>query len=161
MIEEQARIVAVEGEDAWVAVDRKSVCGSCDAKKGCGTGVLTGILGRRNAPLRVRNTLGLKSGDWVTLGVNEGAILKGAVAMYLAPLLGLFIVSAIAQFLLGFSEPMAITAGLAAFVAVLVWVKVHFRKLEALPQYQPAMIRQTQTGVSVKVSRFDLNQPGH
>lgn len=160
MIEEQARVIDLAGDDAWVAVERKSVCGSCDAKKGCGTGVLTTVLGHRNDSLRVKNALGARPGDWVVLGIKESALLKGAAAMYLAPLLGLFLVSGLAQFLFRLSEPLSIASGIAAFVAVLFWVRSHFRKLASDPRYQPIMLKQTEAGVSVKVARFDLNRTG-
>lgn len=160
MIEEQARVVEVSGDDAWVEVERKSVCGSCEAKKGCGTGALTTVLGRRNDPLRVKNSLAALPGDWVVLGLNESSLLKGAAAMYLLPLLGLFFTSGIAQLVFGFPEQHSIVLGVVGFIAVLFWVRKHFRNLSKDDRYQPIMLKKTAPGVSVTVPRFGLDKAG-
>ena len=88
MIEESALVVAVEGDDAWVETSRRSSCGGCEAK-GCGTGALSQVLGRRSQHLRVKNPIAAASGDAVVLGITESALIRGSLAVYLVPLLAL------------------------------------------------------------------------
>ena len=89
MIEESARVQRCEGEFAWVETQRKSSCGSCGARKGCGTGALSQVFGRRMQSLKVHNPIAAQPGDAVVLGIEEGVLLKGSVAVYLLPLLTL------------------------------------------------------------------------
>ncbi|MCW8919331.1 MAG: SoxR reducing system RseC family protein [Gammaproteobacteria bacterium] len=88
MVEESGLVVATEGEMAWVETSRRSSCGSCEAK-GCGTGALSQVLGRRRQRLRVKNPIAAATGDAVVLGLPEAALLQGAVVVYLVPLLAL------------------------------------------------------------------------
>jgi sigma-E factor negative regulatory protein RseC len=76
MIEENALVVVTEGEDAWVETSRRSSCGSCEAK-GCGTGALSQVLGRRRQRLRVKNPIAAVVGEQVVLGITESALIKG------------------------------------------------------------------------------------
>lgn len=86
MIEETALVVETEGEYAWVETQRRSSCGSCSVK-GCGTGALSKILGKRSQRLRVLNPVDAKPGEEVVLGIREQDLLKGSLAVYIVPLL--------------------------------------------------------------------------
>lgn len=86
MIEETAHVVETQGEYAWVETERRSSCGSC-AAKGCGTGALSKILGRRSQRLKVLNPIEAKPGEEVVLGIREQDLLKGSLAVYIVPLL--------------------------------------------------------------------------
>ncbi|UCE90683.1 MAG: SoxR reducing system RseC family protein, partial [Pseudomonadota bacterium] len=44
MIEELGVVGACEGEYAWVQMERRSTCGRCAARQGCGTAVLAKVL---------------------------------------------------------------------------------------------------------------------
>ena len=89
MIEETAAVLDTQGELAWVETRRQSSCGACAASKGCGTALLGQVFGARRARLRVLNRIGAKSGDLVVVGVAEQALVRGSLAVYLLPLLGL------------------------------------------------------------------------
>lgn len=88
MIEENALVVAVEGDSAWVETERRSSCGGC-AAKGCGTGALSKVLGARKQRLKVHNPVGARAGDSVVLGIEEKALLLGSLMVYILPLLAM------------------------------------------------------------------------
>ena len=90
MIEEQASVVALEGDFAWVEAARATTCGQCSARGGCGTSMLAGVLGRRRARLKALNRAGARPGDQVVIGLPEGELMQGTLALYLLPLAGLF-----------------------------------------------------------------------
>lgn len=77
MTESDAVVVRIEGDYAWV--DIRSNCSSCSSA-GCGLGS-----SRRMASQRVRNDIGARVGDPVTLAVPEGAVLRAALFCYLLP----------------------------------------------------------------------------
>jgi positive regulator of sigma E activity len=89
MIEERAEVVACEGRFAWVQTQRASTCGSCAANKGCGTATLAKVLGQRRTRVRVLNDARAVAGEQVVIGLSEQALVRGALAVYLVPLLGL------------------------------------------------------------------------
>lgn len=123
-IEEQG--VVVLADDAWatVRVERRSTCGSCSARSGCGNGVLSQVLGRRALELRIPNSEGLRPGDRVTLGVRDQALVSGAVAMYLLPLLGLMLVPiTLGWFVPGVVDGVLVLSGVAGFALGLVGVR--------------------------------------
>lgn len=77
MTESDAVVVRVDGEFAWVAVQTN--CSSCSSA-GCGLGS-----GRSRANQLVRNDIGARVGDQVTLTVPEGAVLRAVLFCYLVP----------------------------------------------------------------------------
>ena len=93
MIEESARIVAVEDDAVRVEARRESACGRCALRSGCGHGLLDGLRPSRALHLRLPRprTLTLEVDDRVVLGIAEGAILRASARMYGLPLTGLVV----------------------------------------------------------------------
>ena len=91
MIEEQARVVAIHDGIAEVVAERRSSCGSCSAKSGCGTSLLASWLPNRRLIFRARNDIGAKVGDAVVIGLEEARLQKGSLLLYALPLSGLLI----------------------------------------------------------------------
>jgi sigma-E factor negative regulatory protein RseC len=97
MIEEQAVVVDREGDYVWLQTQRKSSCGQCSVKNGCGTQVLSGVLGNKAAYVRCFNSLDAIIGDRVVIGINENVLLTGSVMLYFMPLLLMLIFGGIAS----------------------------------------------------------------
>jgi sigma-E factor negative regulatory protein RseC len=146
MIEETGRVVRVSTEFAWVETEPVTTCGGCAARSGCGTPVLARVLGRRKAPLRVVNTVAAAVGDHVVLGISESGLVRGSLAVYLAPLAGLFAGALggyfLAQGLLAkYTEPASILGAVTGFSAGLAWLG-HFSRAAARDRrYQPVILR--------------------
>lgn len=94
MIEETARVAHVQGRRVWISAIERSACGSC-AQGGCSTRVLAKMLPRRD--LEVDSALPLSPGDLVVVGIDESALLKSSLMLYIFPLLSLFCGAALAQ----------------------------------------------------------------
>ena len=91
MIEEQARVVRVEGNIAEIVIEKQSACGSCSAKAGCGTSLLSTWFGRRQLRLNLDNVIAAKPGDTVVLGMDEASLQRGSLLLYALPLAGLLV----------------------------------------------------------------------
>jgi sigma-E factor negative regulatory protein RseC len=89
MIEEQARVVAVADGIADVSTIRRSACGSCDAKGGCGTSILAAWFPQRQLRFRLPNHLDARPGDTVVVGLDEGSLQRASLVLYGLPLAGL------------------------------------------------------------------------
>ncbi len=91
MIEETVRVVGARGERITIAAGRKSACGSCSQKQGCGVSAISGLFSGKSIELELHNALGASVGDTVVVGVEDGAFLRMAVRAYLLPLLVLIV----------------------------------------------------------------------
>ena len=158
MIEESGQVVDIQGEFAWIESERTTTCGSCAVRKGCGTSAIAKVLGQRRVRLRVLNRINASVGDNVVIGVSESGLVRGSLAVYAVPLLGLF-AGALAGQLLGnqvFGMPSdlpAITGAISGFVAALIWLKRFSRHTEKDTAYQPVVLRQQiKTGKAIEVA---------
>lgn len=89
MIETEAVVVKIEHAVAYVQAERKSSCSGC-SESSCGTSVLAKFFGQKMPLYRASNEVGAKVGDRVVVGMNESALFKGTLLLYLFPLLLLF-----------------------------------------------------------------------
>jgi sigma-E factor negative regulatory protein RseC len=94
MLEMRAIVIRVEGEDASVQPLSTGGCGHCDSEGGCGSG--SGTLTKMfcsNKPrhFKVRNEAHAKVGDEVQVSVPDGVLLRGAMKMYMFPLILLLV----------------------------------------------------------------------
>ena len=68
MIEETAVVVAVHGDLAEVETERRTACGDCEAKTGCGSALFARMFGKRRVRLQVLNRIQAVPGERVVLG---------------------------------------------------------------------------------------------
>lgn len=122
MIEQKATIISREGKTVWVEAERQSTCGQCQARKGCGTGLLAKHVGQRFSRIAISTEQDLTVGQEVMVAIPEHALLSGAVMMYLLPLLLMFAAAVLARFA-GAGELAQILAGLLGLTAGFYWVK--------------------------------------
>lgn len=159
MIEETARVVAVEGEEAWVETERRSSCGSCSAK-GCGTGALSKVLGAKAQRMKVRNPAGAEVGDAVVLGIEEATLLKGSLMVYILPLLlmlagGMFGELMAPQWGVQ-SETMSLLFGAVGLVSGFVWLRVYHRRCANDPRFSAVILRKVASAGVVKPVSMNL-----
>ncbi|MCB1925612.1 MAG: SoxR reducing system RseC family protein [Gammaproteobacteria bacterium] len=89
MIEQTACVVAIDNDLVDVEIIRQSACGSCSAGKGCGTALLADWFPKRRQIIRLHNTLGVRRGDQVIVGLDEQVLQHASLLVYGAPLAGL------------------------------------------------------------------------
>ena len=146
MIEEGGVVVEIKDNFAFVQTQRDSSCGHCSANKGCGTASLAGVVGQKETLVKVVNQKNVKVGDRVVIGVAEDALLKSSLALYLVPLLSLFVVAvgyeSLAKLLeLPSYEILTALAGLLGLFAGLNWVKRVSVKMSEDVNYQPVIVK--------------------
>lgn len=81
MTESEAMVVSVDGDHVLLETKARAGCASCGQVAGCGLGD-----GRGKPLQRMRNTIGARVGDTVSIAVPDGAIWKAALYAYLIPL---------------------------------------------------------------------------
>ena len=98
MITEQAIVTRCNGKQVELELQRGSACGQCELNRGCGTGALGRLLGKRSKPLVIETDHVLKPGDRLQLGLSESALVKASLTIYGLPLLGMVMAGLLASF---------------------------------------------------------------
>lgn len=141
MIEEQGRVVAVEDGAVWVEVSRKSTCSTCSASAGCGQGLMENLdVGRGRRLVRALCQFRLNVGDSVVIAIREDLLVRGALLLYLLPLMSL-LGSALVMHALGGGEPMIIVSGLVGLMLGLWLVRKRGQRLTDDPDLQPIVLK--------------------
>jgi len=86
MIEQQGRVIRLNGNEAEIRIGMSSGCSVCDQGKGCGAGVFAQLLHRKAEHVSVRNVIDAQPGQCVTLGISERTYLNMLLRLYLLPL---------------------------------------------------------------------------
>ncbi len=152
MLEEQGKVVAVDVGFAWVETQRKSACGSCSVNKGCGTGVISKVVGQRATQVRALNRINAKVGDEIVIGLNDQALVRGSLAIYAAPLIAMLFAALLGDLVgqelqLNSGEGLTIIFGLAGLGVGFLWVRNFSRRIADDIRYQPVILRLRQGDV--------------
>lgn len=141
MLIEQAQVVAVEFDGVRVETVRRSGCAGCQAKSGCGQKLLAEIGQGQRFEILSGNPrqLLLQPGDIVEIGVEEAAFLQASMMVYLLPLLGLILMSAVAS-VSGAVESVIVLAGLLGLLFGFVIVRRWNRGNRQGCRYQPQIL---------------------
>ena len=86
MLETQAIVISVEGDEALVESLQGGGCGKCDSENGCGSGKLAQLFCSEPRRFRVRNDANVQAGTLVQVTVEEGVLLRSAALIYVLPL---------------------------------------------------------------------------
>ncbi len=141
MIEEHGRILSVESGAVWVETVRRSTCGSCQARAGCGQALLHKVASRsRQGFVRVLTDHSHRIGEEVVIGIPEHAVVSGSAWVYLVPLVGLFLSALLAQ-ALSLAEPWIIAAAVVGLFLGLLIVRLQSRRHAGDPRFQPQVLR--------------------
>ncbi|MEW5756946.1 MAG: SoxR reducing system RseC family protein [Pseudomonadota bacterium] len=141
MIEETARVVAIEGEFAWVETERKSTCQSCAANKGCGTAVLSQTVGKRLARMKALNEAKARVGARVLVGIDEQALVRGSLAVYGVPLACMLGAAIVMDLLVG-AELAVILGGMLGLAGGFFWLRYFAERISKNANYQAVILRE-------------------
>ncbi len=145
MIEEQAEVVEIIGSQLVLQAQTQSACGSCSASKGCGTSVLSKVVGRKFTRFQAENNIDAEVGDTVVVGISEDALLKGSVVMYVIPILGMLVFASAADYFLGVlaeNRDLAIAvSGIMGLVFGSLMSKWYFQRQARAQRFTPVVLR--------------------
>jgi sigma-E factor negative regulatory protein RseC len=150
MLIESGEVVAVDSDAVWVETVGRSTCGKCVARKGCGHGLLGELgSGRRNY-IRVLPGKVLPAqcrvGDRVDIALPEAAMLRGALLVYLVPvLLMLAGAAAAAACWPDLADPAAVAGAAAGLLLGLLAVRTHALWHQHDPALQPVLVARHRT----------------
>lgn len=100
MIEETAKVVAINNDSLVIESEIKSTCSGCQQVDSCASGQVAKAIPHRKLTVELQSDLALAVGDNVVIGIPEKNVLSTAFQVYSLPIIGLIIGSAIGQYLL-------------------------------------------------------------
>ncbi len=146
MIEERAVILSLQSEPsqtqttATLEIERKTACGLCGQSRGCGNSIWGRLFGHQATAFKAQNRINAKVGDSVIVGINEKALLKSAILLYILPLVTLFFGAILASQLWQTDGSTMLGAAI-GLVLGLLWVKGHTMSNCYFSLQQPVILR--------------------
>lgn len=124
MIEEYAIVTKSAGTTATLEIERRTACGLCGQKRGCGNATWGKMLGHDSHDFTAENQINAQVGDSVVVGIDEQAVLNSAFFLYIVPLVGLLIGTLAADYLFK-NQFYVILGAVSGLVLGFLWVKGH------------------------------------
>ena len=146
MIEERAVILSLESEPsavdstATLEIERKIACGLCGKTRGCGNSIWGKLFAHQSTAFKAQNRINAKVGDSVIVGINESALLKSALLLYILPL-ATMLIGAILATQIHDTNGYAMLGALVGLVLGLLWVKGHTMSSNYFKLQQPVILR--------------------
>lgn len=146
MIEERAVILSLESETsaahstATLEIERKIACGLCGQTRGCGNSIWGKLFAHQSTAFKAQNLINAKVGDSVIVGINESALLKSALLLYILPLASMLIGAILATQIYD-TNGYAMLGALVGLVLGFVWVKGHTMSNSYFKLQQPVILR--------------------
>ena len=156
MIEERAIIVSIQNPHqtltdsiATLEIERQSACGLCGKTRGCGNSIWGKLFAHQSTAFKAQNPINAKIGDSVIVGINEQALLKSALLLYILPLVTLML-GAILMNELFHHEVANMVGALIGLISGLVLVKRYTATSRYFLEQQPIILRLVKQDIAMK-----------
>lgn len=161
MLEEYAIVTARQGNKATLEIERRTACGLCGQKRGCGNATWGKLLGHSSHGFTAENTINAQVGDSVVVGIDESAVIRSTFYLYALPLLGLIIGTILADAL--FNNQLYVMSGAMLGLALgFLWVKGHLLGRNKsginLKKYQTVILRFAENETSARKTSLEICQ---
>ena len=151
MIEERAVILSLQSETkknqsldtesiATLEIERKTACGLCGQTRGCGNSIWGKLFKHQTTAFKAQNRINAKVGQSVIVGINETAMLRSALLLYVVPLFTLFMGALLASYFWQ-TDGITMLGAAAGLVLGLLWVKGHTMSNSYFRLQQPVILR--------------------
>lgn len=124
MIEEYAVITRRMDDHVMLEIERRTACGLCGQKRGCGNATWGRLLGHDSHEFPAENAINAKVGDSVVVGIDENVVLSSAFYLYVVPLITMLLGAVLADTLLD-NELYVTLSAAAGLLLGFAWVKGH------------------------------------
>jgi sigma-E factor negative regulatory protein RseC len=155
MIEERAVILSLDNQSddytATLEIERKIACGLCGQTRGCGNSIWGKLFAHQSTAFKAQNRINAKVGDSVIVGINEQALLKSALLLYILPL-ATMLIGAILALQIHNTDGYAMLGAAIGLGLGFVWLKGHTMSSSYFKLQQPVILRLASQEAEVKFS---------
>ncbi|CAK9885657.1 MAG: Protein RseC [Candidatus Erwinia impunctatus] len=139
MMKEWATVISWQEGVATLHSEMKTFCSGCSARRGCGSQLLNKLGPKEAHVMTLRCDEPLQPGQRIELGIPEKSLLSSALVVYFSPLLGLFLMAGLFQFLF-VSDLAAAVGALLGGVGGFIIAKGVSASLSKVAAYQPVIL---------------------
>jgi sigma-E factor negative regulatory protein RseC len=158
MLEESARVVAVSGDRLWVETESRSACSHCTSS-GCTTSVVSKLFGVKRNRLELQNSLGVRPGEQVVVGIPDALLVRASIWAYLVPL-AVMLLPTLAGDLSGMGEGLQSLLALVGLATGFLLVHWMTRRVSYRQGFRPRLLRIVAQGtVRVEMPNHERSQP--
>lgn len=141
MLTENAVVLSYCNGIAKVQCESQSACGSCAAKQGCGTSVLSELAGEKGKHIfTVESLTPLKAGQIVQIGLAEKSLIFTALLMYIVPLLSILLTTFLTEGIFT-NELTRASLILLTTTFSFIFVRWYSKRLNQREAYQPVLLK--------------------
>lgn len=162
MIEEFAVVTRRLDDHVMLEIERRTACGLCGQKRGCGNATWGKLLGHDSHEFPADSAIDVNVGDSVVVGIDERIVLSSAFYLYVVPLVTMLVGAVLADTLLD-NEFYVILAAVSGLLLGFAWVKGHLigygrTKKPYGKKFRAVVLRHADATVSCKNSDKNSNQ---
>jgi sigma-E factor negative regulatory protein RseC len=162
MIEEFAVVTRRLDDHVMLEIERRTACGLCGQKRGCGNATWGKLLGHDSHEFPADSAIDVNVGDSVVVGIDERIVLSSAFYLYVVPLVTMLVGAVLADTLLD-NEFYVILAAASGLLLGFAWVKGHLigygrTKKPYGKKFRAVVLRHADATVSCKNSDKNSNQ---
>lgn len=162
MIEEFAVVTKRFDDHVMLEIERRTACGLCGQKRGCGNATWGKLLGHDSHEFAADSAIDVNVGDSVVVGIDERIVLSSAFYLYVAPLFTMLLGAVMADTLLD-NEIYVMLAAALGLLLGFAWVKGHLIGYGATKKpygkkFRAVVLRHADATVSCKNSDANSNQ---
>lgn len=146
MIEERAVIIALSQDAqsgtsmASLEIERRTACGLCGQTRGCGNQVWGKLLGHQSTAFKAENSIQASVGQSVIVAIDEQALVKAALMLYMIPLASMFLLGVVAN-VVWQTELAAMLGAVTGLLAGGCWLKGYLMAKPHAMNKQPNIVR--------------------
>ena len=144
ILEEQARVIKVDDQTAWVETEARSGCSHCTSSD-CTTSVVARLFGVQRNRFALHNGIQAKPGDQVIVGIPGRLIARASVLAYLVPLFIMLMLAFLGS-LLEMSQGVQSLFALSGLLLGLVMVNRSTRESASRLNHGPQLLRVVENG---------------
>lgn len=112
---EIGKVTAIEGNSIQISTELKSGCSGCVQRSTCGAGILSRAFPNRRGHFNITSSENFVVGQTLELELEQSALTRYALALYVIPLLALLAGAGLGSWLQPNHEGLAIGSGALAF----------------------------------------------
>ena len=141
MITENGIVTQANQGTAWIKTTRSAACESCTSKESCGTS----HHGSKDMIVTVKNTLGVKQGDAVVIGIETKPMIILSFLLYVFPIIllviGAVVGDSLAPILQTNNSFTAMVTGFTLFGLAFLIVRKKQSTMSEKDEYKPFLVR--------------------
>ena len=160
MIEEFAVVTRRLDDHVMLEIERRTACGLCGQKRGCGNATWGKLLGHDSHEFAADSAIDVNVGDSVVVGIDERIVLSSAFYLYVVPLFTMLLGAVLADTLLD-NEIYVMLAAALGLLLGFAWVKGHLIGYGATKKpygkkFRAVVLRHADATVSCKNSNQNI-----